>query len=329
MIKSKNSLVCSLSVLAFLLVLVASASYAEYHLNDVTYGKNLFVAVGCYGPPDTGSCGRTAILTSPDGINWIERKNPNGGDVKFLIGVVYVNNLFVAVGYHAAIFTSPDGINWTAAVVSEEYSYSYIGGVTYGKNIFVGVGFESFEGVFVTSLDGQYWILKEYDNSDSYDFYLYDIAYGKNIFAVVGEKSDDIGDIGVLLTSPDGMTWRETSINYICRGITYGKNMFLAVGEDGVISTSPDGLNWSQRNSGTTNNLYDAIYGKKLFVAVGDSGTIVTSKDGKKWTVRNPGTTDNYLHGVAYGNNLFVAVGENNTILTSPDGKTWTEKSIY
>ncbi len=36
-------------------------------------------------------------------------------------------------------------------------------------------------------------------------------------------------------------------------GISYGNNTFVAVGDVGTVLTSPDGATWTIRNSGTTN----------------------------------------------------------------------------
>jgi hypothetical protein len=67
-----------------------------------TGGTASFVAVG----------GSGTILTSPDGVNWTARTS---GTSNWLLGVVYGNGLFVAVGrVLCTILTSPDGVNWTA-----------------------------------------------------------------------------------------------------------------------------------------------------------------------------------------------------------------------
>jgi hypothetical protein len=110
-------------------------------------------------------------------------------------------------------------------------------------------------------------------------------------------------------------------------GITFGNGMFVAVGEVGTILTSPDGVNWTARSSGTTNELRGIAFGNGVFVAVGLFGTILTSTDGITWTTQTSETGTPSLEGVALGNApnpIFVVVGPSGTILTSLDGVNWT-----
>jgi hypothetical protein len=159
---------------------------------------------------------------------------------------------------------------------------------------------------------GTTWTLRNLGNS------LYGVAYGNGLFVAVG-----LG--GIILTSPDGVSWtgQTSGTGYSLSGVAYGNGLFVAVGYGGTILTSPDGETWTRRTSGTSNGLFGVTYENGTFVAVGDRGTILTSPDGVNWTARTSGTS-NWLSGVTYGNGLFVAVGYGGTILTSPDGVTWT-----
>jgi hypothetical protein len=74
------------------------------HLNSVTYGNGLFVAV-------RDSPSGSAIYTSRNGRIWTEQPSPTR---KRLWGVAYGNGLFVAVGEDGTILTSRDGVSWTA-----------------------------------------------------------------------------------------------------------------------------------------------------------------------------------------------------------------------
>lgn len=51
------------------------------------------------------------ILTSADGTTWQQRTS---GTSIIISGVVYANNIFVAVGFGDTILTSLDGISWTS-----------------------------------------------------------------------------------------------------------------------------------------------------------------------------------------------------------------------
>src|SRR5882672_8158068 len=82
-------------------------------------------------------------------------------------------------------------------------------------------------------------------------------------------------------------------------GVAYGGGQWVAVGELGTILTSPDGVTWTKRNSGFPDRwLVDVGYANGLWVAVGgtapiseSNGLILTSSDGITWTPRITNTT--------------------------------------
>jgi len=68
-------------------------------------------------------------------------------------------------------------------------------------------------------------------------------------------------------------------------------------------------------------------YGKNIFVAVGNNGVFARSKDGKKWEAApmpgfagNPGKN---INGIAWGNGYFIAVGNDAAISYSSGGDKW------
>jgi len=98
-------------------------SGTTYWFDGVTYGNNTFVAVGNDG----------TILTSTDGVSWTSRTS---GTTKDLFGISFGNNTFIAVGDDGTILTSPDGANWTIVTSGTTFN---LNGVTYGNNTFVAV----------------------------------------------------------------------------------------------------------------------------------------------------------------------------------------------
>ena len=117
---------------------------STFILNAVTYGKNLFVAVGASDD----------VLVSWDGINWLSRP---AGKTDYLWDVTYGNGTFVTVGYavgypdSSTIFTSQDGLHWTGqpqGIARPLY------GVGYGKDVFIAVGLD---GDMILSRDGRQW----------------------------------------------------------------------------------------------------------------------------------------------------------------------------
>jgi uncharacterized repeat protein (TIGR02543 family) len=93
-------------------------------LTKVTFGKDLFVAVG-----DSSS-----IVISNDGLSWTIVTAGNYGDLR---AVAYGNETFVATGRSDSILTSTDGINWTKRTAGH---YVNLHGLTYGNGTFLAVG---------------------------------------------------------------------------------------------------------------------------------------------------------------------------------------------
>ena len=257
-------------------------SDTDSSLNRVTYGNDIFVAVG----------GNGAILTSPDGAAWTPRES---GTNAWLYGVAYGNNTFVAVGGYT-ILTSPDGAVWA----TQTQAPHILEDVTYGNNAFVAVGGD---GTIVTSPDGETWTPRTSGTTE----WLYGVAYGDNAFVAVGRD-------GTILTSSDGAEWtpQTSGTTEWLSGVAYGNHTFVAVGWDGTIVTSPDGETWTARASGTTEWLYRVTYGDNIFLVPGGYDTLLTSPDGSTWTKRTLGI-HNSLRDFAYGDNIFVGIGGRDT----------------
>jgi len=72
-------------------------------LYDVTFGRDLFVAVGEAG----------AIFTSTDGLAWTRRSS--GCNDVLLAAITFGEGRFVAGGESGCILTSTNGVHWTRA----------------------------------------------------------------------------------------------------------------------------------------------------------------------------------------------------------------------
>jgi uncharacterized delta-60 repeat protein len=110
--------------------------------------------------------------------------------------------------------------------------------------------------------------------------------------------------------------------------VAYGPapKLFVAVGENGVILTSPDGLTWTNRASPTTRWLTSVTYAAGQFLAVGDAGILLKSTDGITWIVRSAASgmpVPSRLNAIAYGNGIYVNVSESGEVFTSPDSDQW------
>ncbi len=129
-------------------------------LTGVTFGNNLFVAVGPLG----------IVRTSPDGVTWTGRTTGTGVN---LSGATFGNNLFVVVGNTGTIATSPDGVAWTTRTSG---TGELLVGATFANNLFVVVGNA---GTILTSPDGVTWTPRTSGTAQA----LSSVTFGNNRFA--------------------------------------------------------------------------------------------------------------------------------------------------
>lgn len=145
--------------------------------------------------------------------------------------------------------------------------------------------------------------------------------------------------IGLVLSSPDGINWKEEfkSQNLAITDVTYGEGKIVAVGGTTVFFTT-DGKNWSSVE-GTTNGIpngnYSSVaYGAGMFVACGTTATLSFSKDGETWITYfgeeldpeyDAGVT--HFYGVSFANGKFYVVGNSQRIISLiPDPKEGLKK---
>ncbi len=161
-----------------------------------------------------------------------------------------------------------------------------------------------------------------------------------NLYGAIyaGGKFVVVGDNGVNLSSPDGVTWTRGTVPsnaHFYRSIAHNGARFVTVGVAAVNATlratgaySTDGATWTAATMPSgVGTMVAVAYGAGRFVSVGENGRIYNSPDGATWTeVTSPVTTS--LSAVAYADNLFVATGVSGRILTSADGVNWTNRSV-
>jgi hypothetical protein len=332
--------------------LVNSADYGDWavrnplptadYVRTVAYGNDRYVAAGL----------RTTILTSSDGLVWLERTlrtnafksiafgnglfvgagydgmshSTNGLDWKLdhpmqFERVKRVNESFVAVA-GSKIGISKDGIHWNTSTFADYFEFA---GAAYGKGKYLAVGLyipnpeKPPHRVVATSPDGTNWIALVSSNLPPMSA----ATFGNNVF--VGLSGNRI------LNSQDGVTWTEEVIpgNPGFQDLVFANEMFVVVGERTAPYTSPDGRNWTLRDAGLDTASSQAItYGQGKFVAVGGVGGILISRDGVRWERRNRGSIPN-LFSVAYLNGVFYCVGggvgnASGSIYKSLDGINWS-----
>lgn len=150
------------------------------------------------------------------------------------------------------------------------------------------------------------------------------------------------GDGGMLMTSPDGVTWTSRTPDAAFAGIFHACHwsptaaLFIVVGASKEIQTSTDGVTWTQRDTAAGPTLYGVTHDGTNFIAVGANGGaayVITSPTGVTWTVRTgPSSTTRLTAVVSDGAGVVIAVGWPSSgtgrISVSTDhGVTWSTDS--
>lgn len=243
-------------------------------IRSVAYGNGQFVVVG-FSESDEG-----IILTSPDGVNWVQ---PRMGGTGYFEAVTYTAGLFVAVGDayppsggSGTIWTSTDGVNWTPR--QSETTNSLLS-VVYGNGRFVARGYENPDQTTLISTNGADW------------FSVQEIGTNLGLFTWEASDNGNFAAVryfdGALLTSSDGTNWTELAAT-TPGPIAYGNGRFIALSVSNGILSYLDGTNWIQTQVGKTDNVFAIAYQDGQFVATGAFGMILTSSNGVNWVQREP-----------------------------------------
>ena len=87
--------------------------------------------------------------------------------------------------------------------------------------------------------------------------------------------------MGLVLTSPDAVTWEEQTVGGedapYWQGVNFCQDQFIAVGPPGKVAFSADGQEWSVEATATDHFLNDAACDLQGYIVVGDFGTILQS----------------------------------------------------
>lgn len=239
---------------------------------------------------------------------------------------------------------APSGSTWTLRTSG---TVNNLNDVVWSGTQYVAVGSHN---TVLTSPDGLTWTARS--TGAPLDFWgapyaLYGVAWSGTQFVAVG--MDSYAFNGIILTSPDAITWTvrasgppagsptTTTNPYTMYKVIWANGGFVAVGinsngSSGAILTSPDGITWSPFTLSTTySGLNNITWTGSQFVAVGASGTIETSSNAGTWSSHSIATSPYGLYGIASSGSLLVATGSSTgggtPILTSPDGITWTPRT--
>lgn len=281
-------------------------------INDIVYGKGLFVAVGFARP----NFDDVAVWTSTDGVNWNDTAKLKAYASE--PHIAFSGTRFVAAGGNNGagyIFSSEDGLKWTER---KSGMTTDIKGLEWGNNTFVALGYQGRK--FLVSKDGITW--KKVDVPITESNSMWDLQFGGGAFVAVGNYT--------LITSKDGVKWTSVpSSGIFWSKVTWVKGRFFAEGMKyidertgksvTVLKTSKNGKVWqdlvnlgplpSKNYGGTSIYYFDPLYDGKQFMAYTDIG-IYSSADGVKWKlVKKIELKPISLRRLAIGNGKLVVVG--------------------
>jgi photosystem II stability/assembly factor-like uncharacterized protein len=286
------------------------------NLNNIYWHDNKFTAVG------------SAVLESPDGINWI--KLDHVPPVNILCGV-FDKNKYVMVGENGNFITYT-GDNDYAHISKNIYSWKRdlniasvdLYDAAYNGKVYCAVGND---GIIFTSKDSLKWSKQK----TCFDGYLNAIVWFKDKFIAVGDE-------GTILTSVDGVTWNREKSNttYMLNDIELCGDKVIAIGFGGTILKSSDGISWNHILGLTDDYLSTITWNGKEILIVGSYtsvsvsyGFVLKSTDGDNWTIYRKDKTnipDNTLDTIC-NEKVYISVGRNG-IFKSSDGVKWEQANI-
>ena len=279
------------------------------------------------------SSGYSVFAGALDNWHWrnpLPNGNPQAGPPT-LIGVVFTNGYFVAVGTSGVVSISSDGTNWTESGTATTNTLNALTCVN-GLYLAVGAG-----GVVETSIDRTNWVLQASGTTDA----LAAVTYGNGNFVAVGPN--------IAITSPDAVHWSSAVSGLAgATGVAGGNAGFVAVAGSDQVYFSPNGSVWTSETFTTPTNIYESWPLQNSIVTfangvylVGSSRQDTTtsadefifrSTDGQSWTTNALGNVPTGPSGLTYNffmvaNSTFVAAGITDTdafYQFSPDGINWT-----
>lgn len=279
-------------------------------LNRVVWNGSRLVVVG-----GTVYTTQESIRVSTDGVAWSAAAGCAGG-MKGLIWD-NVNSRFISAGgiLNAGGFTntarvciSSDGLSWTP------YNLTGVNGLLLDV-AFNGINYAAISDpdmgnciLHLASNPTQTWTspscLSTIGPRPS------DItAVGTTYFAVAYQPP------GLAKSTDNGTTWSTVYSSGANNSIMYGGGQYVVGGELGLIRTSPDAVTWTNRVTPSYDRIHEIAWNGSMYLAVGDNGQIWSSADAVTWAAQNSGTS-NHLYSVTWDGAKWVIVGGGGTVLT-------------
>ena len=229
------------------------------YVPDATNAAPLFVASGL------------GIYTSPNGIDWTKRVDPDSTSPQLWYLVKKVGSKFYASGYDSKTNTSlnkvsTDAITWTAGSLTSTI-YGIAANTDASTTLAVGAS-----GAVQVSKDGGATWSSTVVTGGGVAYDLVDVAFGNGIFVVVDAS-------GRIWNTSDGTQWTQAAFySDPLSGVVRGPTQFIAAGNSGTILRSFDGLDWQAADSQGGQNFKKVIYAANRLTAVGEAANIASSQ---------------------------------------------------
>jgi hypothetical protein len=159
--------------------------------------------------------------------------------------------------------------------------------------------------------------------------YISALAWSGSTLVAVGEGVDIYGEpYGLILTSPDGITWtkRDAGASMRLNRVIWAGNQFVAMGDRprGSLWTSPNGIAWTKRPLSDSTWPVTGLAWSGTRIVVTTWNTSMVSTDGITWvdSVQSLGSFSN----MTYAGGFFIGIGSSGIVQTSPDGLSWTSR---
>lgn len=263
-------------------------------ITNVVWTGWQFIAVGHSG----------ALVTSPDGLNWVEHSSVSSRDLFGLALGAGSQFNYAAAAESGRIYTADDLDAWTERTTETTNDLMAIASNGF-RFVAVGVG-----GVIQTSALGDVWTATTSPTTQK----LNSVIWNGSQFVAVGHG-------GTVLTSPDGTVWSEQVFgsSLELHEVIWDGSQLIVSAQSGHVGLSTDGTAW-------TINSVDAVSGWPLYgihanpsylVAAGALGTVVGSDDASAvpWSQHDSRVWVDFAD-VGGDSKRFIAVGEAGAILT-------------
>jgi hypothetical protein len=205
----------------------ANAGGGNSNLSSIAFGAGTYVLGG-------NATNGSALLATVNPTTYAYKRQVSG-TVNPIYAVAFVNGQFVATSASGTILKSPDGVTWTAAT---PISGALVNSVTFGTGLYVFCENSGTNGRIFSSPDLVTYTLRQTLPTAVNGV----VAFGNSLFVAVfaggSIYSSTNGTAWTAQTS--GVTVNLNAVRYSTRD-----SLWYAAGDSGMILTSPDAVTWA------------------------------------------------------------------------------------